>query len=80
MNLLEYLKTLEKDAAAALALRCGTTPGHLKQVAYGYRKPNFALAISLDRETAGIVSCDALRPDIDWAHIRSPSSSKPAAA
>ncbi|MNJ63070.1 hypothetical protein D3C77_589420 [compost metagenome] len=70
MNLHTYIKTLDKAALDCLADRCNTTAGQLKQVAYGNRRANAALAISLERETKGVVRCEALRPDIDWAYLR----------
>lgn len=70
MNLLEFIKALDKQALQTLAGRCDTTPGQLKQVAYGHRRANAALAIALDRETLGLVPCEETRPDIDWAYLR----------
>lgn len=71
MTLLNYLKTLSKTDLAAMADRCSTSPGQLKQIAYGNRRASVSLAVSLDRETSGSVSCAELRPDIDWKHLRS---------
>lgn len=70
MTLHEYLKDLDKASIEALAARCKTSVGQLKQVAYGFRRASPVLAIDLDRETQGKVSCEALRPDIDWAYLR----------
>lgn len=70
MTLLDYIKPLDKAALIALARRCGTTPGQLKQVAYGNRRASASLAIALDRETEGAISCESTRPDIDWAYLR----------
>ncbi|MBK3748723.1 YdaS family helix-turn-helix protein [Stutzerimonas balearica] len=81
MTLLDYIKPLEKDAQLALATRCETTLGQLKQVAYGNRRANAALAIALDRETSGAVPCEETRPDIDWAYLRNNARpSEPVAA
>jgi len=70
MNLLDYLKTLDKDALEAFAGLCGTTPGQLKQVAYGHRRANAGLAINIERSSSGEVRCELLRPDIDWSYLR----------
>lgn len=70
MTLHEYLKDLDKASIEALASRCKTSTGQLKQVAYGFRRASPVLAIDLDRETQGAVPCEALRPDIDWAYLR----------
>jgi len=70
MNLHEFLKPLENDALLALATACDTSPGQLKQVAYGNRRPSASLAINIERESQGEVTCEELRPDIDWAYVR----------
>ncbi|MDM1710654.1 helix-turn-helix domain-containing protein [Pseudomonas sp. 165] len=70
MTLSEYLKTMDKEGLEALARRCGTSVGQLKQVAYGNRRASGGLAVSLDRETGGGIRCESLRPDIDWAYLR----------
>lgn len=70
MNLLDYLKTLDKAALEAFAAQCETSVGQLKQVAYGHRRASAALAINVERGSAGEVRCEALRPDIDWSYLR----------
>lgn len=76
MTLLEFIKSLERAALDGFADKCGTSAGQLKQVAYGNRRASASLAISIDRFTGGRVPCESLRPDIDWAYLRS----KPVAA
>lgn len=71
MDLLEYTKPLSREELEEFAARCKTSVGQIKQVAYGHRRASAALAIDIDRETKGAVSCDQLRPDIDWAYLRS---------
>ncbi|NWA25487.1 helix-turn-helix domain-containing protein [Pseudomonas gingeri] len=70
MNLREFLKPLEGGSVAAFAKACETSPGQLKQVAYGNRRPSASLAINVERESSGQVTCEELRPDIDWAYVR----------
>jgi len=70
MTLSEYLKTMDKEGLEAFASLCGTSVGQLKQVAYGNRRAGAGLAVSLDRETGGVIPCEALRPDIDWGYLR----------
>ncbi|MBJ9975292.1 helix-turn-helix domain-containing protein [Pseudomonas sp. S75] len=70
MTLSEYLKTMDKERLEAFANRCGTSIGQLRQVAYGNRRASAGLAVSLDRETGGIIACESQRPDIDWAYLR----------
>jgi len=70
MSLHAYIKALDRAALDDLAMRCQTTAGQLKQIAYGNRRANAGLAINLERETEGQVTCEELRPDIDWAYLR----------
>lgn len=70
MTLHDYIKLLDKTALEGFAARCGTSVGQLKQVAYGYRRPGAALAISIERESNRSIVCEQMRPDIDWAYLR----------
>lgn len=82
MDLKSFFLSLKTEARADLAARCGTTLGHLRNVAYG-RVCGESLAINLERESGGIVSCEELRPDVDWAFLRGTrrtKSSEPQAA
>lgn len=72
MSLLNYLKSLPDEAAREVfASRCETSLGYLRQIAYG-NKPGFSekLAIAIERESAQQVTCEELRPDVDWGYIR----------
>lgn len=70
MTLHDYIKALDKPALDAFAARCLTSAGQLKQVAYGNRRASAGLAVCIERETQGVVTCEQLRPDIDWAYLR----------
>ncbi|WP_313135601.1 transcriptional regulator [Stutzerimonas nitrititolerans] len=70
MTLLDYIKSLDKDGLQQLAAKCQTTPGQLRQVAYGNRRASAALCIALDRASAGAIPCEETRPDIEWAYLR----------
>lgn len=59
----------------AFAVKCGTTFGHLNNVAYGSKTCGESLAINIDRESEGAVTCEECRPDVDWAHLRGNSNS-----
>ncbi len=71
MTLNEYLKSLTKNEINNFAAKCRTTKGQLKQVALGNRRAGESLAINIERETSGQIRCEELRPDVDWAYIRS---------
>ena len=79
MNLHDYIKPFDKQSLENFAASCGTTVGQLKQVAYGYRRPGAALAISIERESSRSVICEEMRPDIDWAYLRSTEPTQSAA-
>ena len=79
MNLHDYIKPFDKQSLEAFAASCGTTVGQLKQVSYGYRRPGAALAISIERESSRSVICEEMRPDIDWAYLRSSEPTQSAA-
>jgi DNA-binding transcriptional regulator YdaS (Cro superfamily) len=76
MTLYDFIKKLEKADLNGFASRCQTSAGQLKQIAYGHRRPNASLAISIERESSGAVTCEEMRPDVDWAYLRnSPTAS-----
>lgn len=70
MTLLDFIKGMDAAQLGAFAANCGTSAGQLKQVAYGNRRANAGLAIAIDRQTKGKVTCEVLRPDIDWQYLR----------
>jgi DNA-binding transcriptional regulator YdaS (Cro superfamily) len=70
MDLKTYLSQLKPDARDAFAEACGTTVGHLRNVAYECRPCGEKLAIAIERETRGEIRCEHLRPDVDWAFLR----------
>jgi DNA-binding transcriptional regulator YdaS (Cro superfamily) len=70
MNLEAFLKTMTLKERAVFAERCDTSSGHLHNIAYGCKPCREALAIKIERESAGRVIVEELRPDVDWAVIR----------
>lgn len=70
MRLGPYLDSLSVDERKAFARRCGTSLDYLRQIAAGIRTPKAQLAIAISRESGGIVSCEVLLPDLDWAYLR----------
>lgn len=70
MDFKTHFGSLTKSARATLAERCKTSVGFLVQVAYGHRRAGESLCINVERETAGAVRCEELRPDVDWAFLR----------
>lgn len=73
MELKPYLETMSLEQREAFAARCGTSAGHLRNISYGYKPCGEGLAINVERESDGTVTCEELRPDVDWAYLRSTS-------
>jgi DNA-binding transcriptional regulator YdaS (Cro superfamily) len=63
----EYLSDKEREAFCA---RCGTSWGYIKKIRYSRQPLRESVCINFERETAGFVRCEDLRPDVDWAYIR----------
>ena len=81
MGLLDYLKMMESvEKLDGFAVGCGTSVAHLYQVARCYRRAGESLAINIERESGGVVRCEDLRPDVDWAYLRNSGSSEKEAA
>lgn len=64
-----FYSSMGSDERDAFAARCLTTSGHLRNVVYG-KTCGEKLAISIERESGGVVRCEDLRPDVDWAYLR----------
>lgn len=68
-QLKHYLKSLaDEEARKAFAARCGTSLGHMRNMTYGLRSCDPALAVSIEKETSGAVRRQDLRPE-DWRAI-----------
>ena len=69
-KLLAYLNNLPKAARSDYVSRCHTSEGYLRKAISKGQRLGEGLCISLDRESAGAVRCEDLRPDVDWAYLR----------
>jgi len=63
MDFKTYFFDLSVAERIALAKECGTSSGHLRNVAYGFRKPAPELALALERATKRKVVRQKLLPD-----------------
>ena len=70
IELKNYLSQLTPSERKAFAKRCQTSIGYLNQIMYGNSKCGASLAIKIDKESTGQVSCDSLCPDVDFEYIR----------
>lgn len=66
-----YLNNLKRAEQVAFANRCLTSVGYLRNAISRNKRFGVELCISIERESGGIVRCEMLRPDVDWAYLRS---------
>ncbi|WP_072014102.1 helix-turn-helix domain-containing protein [Pectobacterium odoriferum] len=55
---------------AALARFLGLSPPTINQWVMGVRPIPASQCPSIEKITEGAVTCEALRPDVDWAYLR----------
>lgn len=68
-----YWDKLSLEKRDRLATACGTTVGHLRNVAYGSRSCSMELALALERETRNTkdaLRAESLFPAADWKYLR----------
>ena len=70
-----YFKALTKDERQALADKVGTSVAYLWQIAYKQRRCNESMAIEIEKASDRAVLVEDLRPDVDWAYVRSSAQS-----
>lgn len=78
MNLKTYLSE-KRGRAASLARQVGVSPVTIHQWAYRPDKQVPAERCpAIEKVTSGEVTCEELRPDVDWAYLRgaSPATQK----
>lgn len=66
-KLLDLLNGLPLNQQREFSTACGTTIGHMRQIAYGNRPCHPKLALKIDVTSRGAVQMDYLCPDLDWA-------------
>jgi DNA-binding transcriptional regulator YdaS (Cro superfamily) len=67
MDLKTFLFSMPVVDRHAFAERCGTSYGHLRNIAYGDKSCAETLALHVERESGGVVSIGILRPDLKRA-------------
>lgn len=53
----------------AFASRCETSLQYLRHIAAGRKRPSVEMCLTLERQSAGVLRCEALRPDVDWDYL-----------
>lgn len=69
-TLLDYLNRLGKPDRASFVERCGTSEGYLRKAISKGQQLGEKLCIAIDRESSRAVTCEELRPDVDWGYLR----------
>lgn len=59
-----------KGGYTRLAKIVGVTPQAVRFWRDAQRRIPAEVCIVIDRETCGAVTCEQLRPDVDWAYLR----------
>ena len=77
MNLRTYIDQ-QRGQASALGRAIGVTPVLISQWANGHRSVPAERCPAIEKATSGEVTCEELRPDVDWAYLRgaSPATQK----
>jgi DNA-binding transcriptional regulator YdaS (Cro superfamily) len=70
MDLKTYINQLEAAELEEFAKATSSSVGHLRNITGGLRQAGEALAISIEKASGGAVTCEELRPDVDWAYLR----------
>ena len=68
MKLTDYIKQLDSQTRDAFAAFCEVSPGHLRNVAYGYRRCTPELAALVELHSQGQVTRRELCPD-NWQRV-----------
>lgn len=71
MGLEEFTSNFTREEKEQFAQNCGTTWGYLIHVIKGRKQPSATLAIAIERESEGQVTCEEICPGTDWEYIRS---------
>lgn len=69
-KLLNYLNNLSEDGRVDFSSRCGTSIGYLRKACSVKQHLGANICIAIERATNGVVRCEDLRPDVDWAYLR----------
>lgn len=61
-DLKTYFFALSPEGREAFASLCGTTSGHLRNCAYGYRVPATEVAVAIEKHSGGKVTRRSMFP------------------
>ena len=80
MNLSQYFEASERGQQSKLAAALKISQVLISQWASGIRPIPVHRCPDIERETNGVVRCEDLRPDVDWAVVRGRPIAAPAGA
>ena len=69
-KLLSFINSMPLDEQKAFCLRCGTSVGYVRKAISVGQNLGESLCINIERESKRAVSCEDLRPEVDWAYLR----------
>jgi DNA-binding transcriptional regulator YdaS (Cro superfamily) len=69
-KLLAFLNSLSPDEQETFANNCGTSVGYLRKAVSAKQRLGESTCINVERESKRKVTCEDLRPDVDWAYLR----------
>ena len=78
MDLKTFFFGLSPEGRDAFSEKCGTTAGHMRNVAYGYKPASTELAVAIEHESKKAVTRQEMFPDTfkkKWPELR-PSKQK----
>lgn len=70
------MKQMPIHARRELAKKSGIGDDYLYQVLTGRKKASIPLCAVLERETNHAITCEDLRPDVDWGVLRGTATKK----
>ncbi len=73
---------ISRQVRRHIAQKCGISDDYLYQVITRRKSVRAERCIEIEKATGGIVRCEDLRPDVDWAYLRgtAPAPQTPATA
>jgi DNA-binding transcriptional regulator YdaS (Cro superfamily) len=73
MNLRTYLDQSSRGMSTALARALCVTPVLISQWATNKRQVPAERCLTIEKATGGAVTCEEMRPDVDWEYLRGTS-------
>lgn len=71
-KLLDYINSMPTKDRVEFENSINTTIAYLRKAISIDQKINIRVCIAIEKATCGSISCEDLRPDIDWKFLRSP--------